>query len=142
MKTFIKNFIRNKIGYDIRRIKFPPDSPFRPMGFMPLLEGIKHRGVQCTTFLDGGANIGLVSRQIKKVYPEAKCVLVEPARELEPHLQKFCNEFKDSKYIIAGLAAKKDTLTFTVQDFIDGSSFMYRRDEEKIKNKKQRDVEV
>jgi FkbM family methyltransferase len=142
MKTFIKNFIRNDLGYDIRRIKLPPNSPDRPMGFVPLFEGVKYRGVECRTFLDGGANTTSVSRTIKKIYPGAKCILIEPNEDLEPYLQKFCNEFKDSKYFLSGLGAKKEVLTFTVSDYIGGSTFMYNRDEELIRTNKQKDVQV
>ncbi|MEO5570068.1 MAG: FkbM family methyltransferase [Bacteroidia bacterium] len=138
MKTFIKKLIAGS-GFEIRRINpFPIGSTYLPMTMKDLFEGVKFRGMACETFLDGGANTTTVSQLIKSIYPAAKCVLIEPMTELEPYLKKFCGEFKDSKYFLAGLAAKKDTLTFTVSDAPGASTFMYDSDE----SKKQRKVQV
>lgn len=142
MKAFIKRLIR-KSGYDIIRVKpFPSGSPHRPMKFADLFDGVRYRGLKCDTFLDGGANITNVSRLIKQNYPYAKGILIEPMKELEPELKKFCNEFEDSKYFIAGLGSKKDRLTLTLSDINGASSFLFQRDEELIRQNKQRDVEI
>jgi len=145
MKNLIKKII-NLIGYEVRKIDLSYleiGSDKRPVGsFKFLLEDIKHRGLNCKTILDIGANRANWSRLAKEIYPEASFCLIEPQIEMKDDLEKFCKEFPDSIYFLVGAGAKKDILTLTVWDDLAGSSFLPKPNENLKQKGKQREIEI
>lgn len=145
IKKIIKNIL-NRIGLDIRRVN-PKEivigSDNRPVGKVNfLLEDLKKRGLVCNTILDVGANITDWSRMAIEIYPNANFCLIEPQVEMKEGLENFCKEFKNSIFFLAGAGAKKEILTLTVWDDLEGSSFLPKPDD-KLKNiGKQREIEI
>jgi FkbM family methyltransferase len=152
MKNLIKTVLK-KSGYEIRRtnsldsekirqdIKIAQDQ--RPVGsFKLFLEDLKNRGWNCKTVLDVGANQGNWSRMAKEIFHEANFFLIEPQFEMKEKLVKFCEEYKDSQFILAGAGAKKETLTLTVWDDLAGSSFLPKPSENLKQIGKQREIEI
>ena len=146
MKNILKKVL-NSIGYDIKKFEkhIPPEiaSDRRPVGsFKFLLEDLKQRGLNCKNILDVGANRAGWSRMAKEIYSEANFILIEPQVEMKEDLEKFCTEFKDSSYYLAGAGAKNNTLTLTIWDDLEGSSFLPAPNESLIGKGKQRQIEI
>lgn len=114
-----------KLGVQVRLLHRPGDVG-RPVGNMRwLLEDLKARGLECRAILDVGANRADWSRMAKKVFPSARCCLVEPQHEMKPHIDRFLREFPDSTHVPAGAGAEVGELTFTVMGkTLNGSSFL------------------
>lgn len=109
------------IGYDVQR----RDSLLRPAGDMEfLLESLKRQGFSPNSILDVGANQGEWSRTAKAIFPSARCFLIEPQIEMQPDLDKFCQDFPESRWLLAGAGAEIGELTLTVWDDLAGSSFL------------------
>lgn len=125
MKKILKKII-TKAGYEIKRIKINKTQAFeKPVGIMSqFLEDLKSRGLNCTHILDIGANKTQWSRIAKKVYPDTIFYLIEPQIEMKSSLEEFCIEFSESKYFLAGAGAREESLTLTVWDDFEGSSFL------------------
>jgi FkbM family methyltransferase len=149
MKKIIKSILRST-GYEITKVnpvnsKFRSDigSDKRPIGSMKfLLEDLKQRGLNCNTILDIGANHANWSRMAKKIYPDANFCLIEPQIEMKVELDKFCSEFDNSIYFLAGAGAKKDILTLTIWDDLAGSSFLPKPNDNLKDIGKQREIEI
>lgn len=149
MKKVIKRIL-NSIGYEIRKVNQNNSNPKlysgldkRPVGSMKfLLEDMKHRGLNCKTILDVGANRTIWSRMAKEIYPDAKFCLIEPQIEMKVELDKFCDEFDNSTYFLAGAGAKQDALTLTIWDDLQGSSFLPKPDNKLKEIGKQREIEI
>lgn len=146
LKKAIKALISD-LGYELvpkhQLEVIPVGSKGRPVGDMKcLLEDMKHRGLQCFSILDVGANQGLWSRMAKEVYPECNFNLIEPQIEHEPKLKQFCEEFKGSQYFITGAGSKNEILTLTIWDDLQGSSVIYEEKEELLTIGKQRKIDV
>ncbi len=142
MKKLLKKIIKST-GYEIKKISsLPPvkiGSGNRPVGSMKfLLEDLRQRGMICKAILDVGANNAGWSRMAKEVYPEANFYLIEPQIEMKEHLDRFCRDFENSSYFLVGAGAKKDKLTFTIWDDLEGSSFLPKPNS----NLKQREIEI
>lgn len=146
MKKFIKSILRS-IGYDITKVNSKNRSVIgsdkRPVGSMKfLLEDLKQRGLNCNTILDIGANNSDWSRMAKKIYPNANFCLIEPQIEKKAELDKFCRDFDNSTYFLAGAGAKKSILTLTIWDNLTGSSFLPKPNDKLKDIGKQREVEI
>ena len=85
------------------------------------------KGFACNTLLDVGAWRGDWSRNFKAIYPQSRVVMVEPLEEMRPHLEKFCTEFPDSKFVLAGAGPKPGEMEFTIWPGLSGSSFVPER---------------
>ncbi len=143
MKKIIKNILKSA-GFEINKVYTDRiGSDKRPVGRIDtFLQDIKKRGLECRTILDVGANNTIWSRMAKSIYPDTVFYLIEPQHEMKEKLEKFCNEFNDSKYVLAGAGAKNDVMVLTMWDDLAGSSFVPKADAELIKSKKQREVQV
>ncbi|MDJ0688930.1 MAG: FkbM family methyltransferase [Xenococcaceae cyanobacterium MO_188.B32] len=82
------------------------------------------------------------SRMAKKIFPDANCFLIEPLAEMESFMEKFCEENPGSQYFLVGAGAEIKELTFTVQDRLSGSNFLYKESAQLKAQDKQRRVKV
>lgn len=118
-------------------------SPARPVGDMCfLLEDLKFRGLICNSIVDVGANRADWSRIAKRVFPSAAFYLIEPQIEMKEKLELFCQDFKDSTFILSAAGSEKGILTLTIWDDLAGSSLRPFPDEKLKALGKQRDVEI
>lgn len=142
MKTRIKEVLKS-IEYKISSEKSEIGSDKRPIGKMDfLLQDLKKRGLNCKVIVDVGANRTNWSRMAKKVFPSSSFCLVEPQIEMKESLDRFCQEYNDSVYYLAGAGAKKGRLTLTVWDDLQGSSFLPKPDDTLKNIGKQRVIEI
>ena len=149
MRKIIKQLFRLS-GFELNRINreeslsvLTPGSVARPIGSMQfLLEDLRFRGLRCNSIIDVGANRTNWSKKAVAVYPEATFCLIEPQIEMEPYLVQFCNNHLGSTYLLAGAGASEETLTLTVWDDLDGSSFLPTPSTEKKAAGKQREIEI
>lgn len=126
MKNLLKKLLHS-IGLELKRInkKSPVNIQERPVGDMRcLLEDLKSRELNCSWIMDIGANRTDWSRLAKSIYPDADFCLIEPQAEMKKCLEDFCNEFKNSIFVLAGAGAKFEIKTFTVWNELFGSSFL------------------
>jgi FkbM family methyltransferase len=145
MTRVVRRVLRSR-GYELRRVDEAPPEPGsdrRPVGDMEaLLEDLRHRGLACATIVDVGANHTHWSRSAKRVFPDARCVLIEPQTELQAELEQFVRDFPGSMYELAGAGATKSVQTLTVWDDLAGSSFRPVQDDTLKANGRQRDVPI
>ena len=145
MKKIIKDFLKSR-GYDVVKAypkNFEVGSDIRPVGKMDLmLEDLKKRGLNPRTILDVGANHTNWSRMAKEIYPSSSFCLIEPQIEMKEGLEKFCAEFENASYFLAGAGAEKGVLTLTVWDDLAGSSFLPQPDSDLKEKGKQREIEI
>ncbi len=142
---YLLNKILNFFGYEIKRAdnEVQPGSMKRKVGAMNLiLEDLKARGLNCKSILDIGANETQWSRMAKKVFPSSHFYLIEPQSEMKESLEKFCQDFKNSKHFLNGAGAKNETLKLTIWDDLAGSSFLPEHNEGLKENNIQRDIEI
>jgi FkbM family methyltransferase len=115
----------------------------RPVGDVKsLLEDLKQRGLACTSILDVGANWSGWSRMAREIFPAAHFYLIEPQLEMEEPLKKFCQEVTTANYFLAGAGSKKETLSLTMWDDLQGSSFLPAPNDELKTSGRQREVEM
>lgn len=88
---------------------------------------LEAKGFHCNTLLDVGAHKGYWSKAFKTVFPAARVFMVEPLEEMKPFLDKFCKDYSDSKYVIAGAGPQKGEMEFTIWPGLSGSSFVPER---------------
>ena len=98
--------------------------------------------LNCNVIVDVGANRTNWSRMAKKVFPSASFCLLEPQKEMKDSLDRFCQEYNDSFYYLAGAGAKKGRLILTIWDDLAGSSFLPKPDDTLKDTGKQRDIEI
>ena len=145
MRSIIKKIIHST-GFDIKRYQKQSEvfaSSSRPVGEIDmLLEDLKQRGLKCKSILDVGANLTEWSRMAKEIFPETAFYLIEPQLEMKSRLDKFVQDFPDSKYFLAGAGENPGLFTLTIWDDLAGSSFLPPKDESKQRQGKQRDIEI
>ncbi len=145
MKQLVKSLAQN-LGYDItqrNRLENLPGSNARPTGNMTFfLEDLKARGLNPSSILDVGANRAKWSREVKFVFPDASCMLIEPQLEMQSELDLFCQDFPDSQYILAGAGATQQELTLTVWENFAGSSFLPEETDDLKESGKQRNIPI
>jgi FkbM family methyltransferase len=89
-------------------------------GFERVLTGAKHRGFNCRTFVDVGANMGDRSKAVWDMFPGATCYLLEPQPNLCEHLQKVVRG-RPGAYL--GVAVGRDDGTATLRYNGDTDNF-------------------
>lgn len=141
MKDLIKNIFKI-FGLEIRKVNGANEDDIEDKAMNTLLTGLKGRGLHCTSIIDVGANRTKWSRLGKRIYPNAHFYLIEPQIEMKKKLDQFCQEFSNTSYFLAGAGAKKETLTLTINDDLDGSSFLPKPDDNLKKDGKQREIEI
>jgi FkbM family methyltransferase len=142
----LKRIVLEFFGFKLVRLNHTAleiGSDKRPVGQMDsLLEDLKHRGLNCNTIVDVGANCAGWSDMAKKIFPSANFCLIEPQIEMKEKLDAFCKQTNNSIYILAGAGAKKDVLTLTIWDDLAGSSFLVKPEQELKSSGKQREIEI
>ena len=143
MKRLIKSAFQN-LGYDVQRINVPPPgSKYRPLGDFPMfLEDVRARGLSPTFILDVGGNLGDWSRMALAVFPTAHFLLIEPQVETQDSLNRFCSEFPNVSWVMAGAGATNDHRYLSVGSDLGASSFLPRVDDALVRAGKQRQVEI
>ncbi len=136
----VKNIIRKALkncGLEIRNLQVGP------AGRMDVqLKNLRSKGLECHWILDIGANKATWSRMAKKMFPSARFFLIEPQREMQPHLQAFTTDFPDSTFILAGAGPTKTKQTLTIWEDLAGSSFLPKEIEAFKISGKQREVDM
>ncbi len=79
--------------------------------------------------MDCGANVGLWTRELLKVFPDAAVALVEPQSKLRAHLDVLCTRFPKCKVFQGGAGGKPEQKLFSYWPDQKGSTFMARADE-------------
>src|SRR4051812_32277785 len=80
----------------------------RPVGSLPsFLQDVAARGFRPDHVLDVGANQGLWSRDVRRVFPAARFTLVEPQAEMKARLDQFCAESPGSRWVNAGAGSAR-----------------------------------
>jgi FkbM family methyltransferase len=143
MKRLLK-FLFRIVGLKVtREPEAEIGSDKRPVGDIKLLlEDLKKRGLTCTSILDVGANWSGWSRMAREIFPSAHFYLIEPQVEMEESLKKFCLEVKTATYFLAGAGSKKEKLSLTVWDDLQGSSFLPKPNDDLKTRGKQREVDM
>lgn len=164
MINSFKNFISRslkKMGYEIRKrssktepdysnpkltfeFDYEPSTDNRPIGDInTFLHDIRKRGLKLNYVFDIGANKSEYSRMVKKIFPDADFLLIDPIEEMEPHLKEFCREFRGSEYILKGIGSRQETLIMTtIGESFEGSTLMLNEIPSFKSANKQREVEV
>lgn len=122
-KSLKKQFKRliSMSGYELRARSSTGDMRW-------LLEHLRDQNLAVSSILDVGANRAKWSRLAASVFPGAAFTLIEPQFEHEDALKQFCGEHAGSRYHLAGAGAEPATLTMTIWDDRQGSSFYAPRD--------------
>ena len=135
--------VLRRFGYEIHKLphRLPPVR--RPVGVMPcFLKDVAARGFKPQSILDVGANKGDWSKMAMAVFPTAALLMIEPQREMVPHLQQFCRNFPTARYIEAGAGAMPGELTLTLWDDLEGSSLLPAENSELTKDKIRRSIPI
>lgn len=88
------------------------------------LSTLKSRGLNPKHILDIGANHGTWTREVLEIFPLSNYSLVEPQHWLENSSKVLQEKFK-VKFYPFGMGNKNQTLTFTIHDRDDSSSFRF-----------------
>lgn len=81
------------------------------------------RGFEPRHIMDVGANRGKWSRVASSVFPHSSYTLIEPQKEMEPRLARFCAGHPNRRYVLAGAGSKMGELPFTIDPNTVNSSF-------------------
>jgi FkbM family methyltransferase len=131
--------LAQRLGYDIRK----RTSLRRAAGDMDfLLTQLKQSGLAPRWILDVGANNGQWSAIAKQVFPSANCCLIEPQIEMQADLDRFCQTYPGSQWILAGAGAEPGELLLTLWEDHAGSSFLPPQQADLQQTGKQRSVEI
>jgi FkbM family methyltransferase len=85
---------------------------------------LKSKGLNPKHILDIGANHGTWTREVVKIFPTAEYSLIEPQYWLEKSTLDLQAKYSVKFYPI-GMGDRNDTLTFTIHDRDDSSSFRF-----------------
>jgi FkbM family methyltransferase len=144
-QTFIQpcQAVLRRMGYELHKLPHRLPPPRRPLGHMPLfLDDVRARGFKPKSILDVGANRGDWSRIAAAVFPDASFLMIEPQREMIVHLQQFCREFPQARYVEAGAGAAPGELTLTIWADFEGSSLLPLENTTIAQDKTRRDVKI
>ena len=143
MKKIIKHIFQF-FNIELKRISNTElEKSIRPVGdFKILLEDLKNRGLKCNTVFDVGANKAEWSIILKSVYPNARCILIEPLIECIANLKDFVANHKESNYYLVAAGNDNKDQIITIWDDLYGSSLLPFEDELKKVEGKQRKIKV
>jgi FkbM family methyltransferase len=138
--------IRTRLRPVIRRfraaLRSPAPRPLHVDEMQALLVELRGRGLDCRSILDVGAYLGDWSRLAKRVFPSARCFLIEPQVEMRRSLEAFCAEYPDSRWFLAGAGPAAGELTLTHWGDVSGASFLPEASPEPLPPVQQRRVSV
>lgn len=124
MKRAMRRML-GRMGYELCNLSPGPKSRSRALGGLPLfLRDVERRGFSPNVILDVGANRGEWATEAARVFPSARFVLVEPQREMAPHLEAFCKRDPASTYALVAAGSGNGAATLTVWPDLNGSSMM------------------
>jgi len=84
---------------------------------------LAQRGLRPLRALDVGANKGKWSRDLRSVFPDCQCLLLEPQLEMKSYLDRFCRRNPGCQWICAGAGETIGELPFTLCPDTVSSSF-------------------
>lgn len=143
MKDPIKALLR-KAGFVVKRYVPPgleviPGSDARPLGEVEkFLEDVRARGFEPRGIIDVGANHGNWTKMARRVFPQAKVLMIEPQQELAEKLTRLAESSPDIDFVQAGAASEPGELVQTIWPDLAGSSFLPHVDQAKLKTGEQR----
>ena len=79
---------------------------------------------------------------LKSIYPNAKCILIEPLVECEPDLRAFIAKYNESSYYLVAAGSENSEQLITIWDDLYGSSLLPFEDDLKRAEGKQRKIKV
>ncbi len=85
------------------------------------LENAKRIGFRPETIIDVGFAYG--TQGLFEVFEGTRNILIEPVAEMEPIMQKFCDEHPGSTYMVAAASDAPGRLKMVVRRGVTGSSF-------------------
>lgn len=103
---------------------------------------IKETGFDPKHIIDVGANHGTWTRETLYYFPNACYTLLEPQNWLQSSFQDLLDRNKKIKYYPYGAGSKEETLSFTLSERDDSSTFKYTKEEAIKLGYKQIDVPV
>ena len=103
---------------------------------------IKKTGFEPKHIVDIGANHGTWTRETLQYFPNSYYTLLEPQSWLQNSFNDLINNNKKIQFYPYGAGSKKETLTFTLLDRDDSSTFKFPKEEAIKKGYKQIDVPV
>ena len=143
MKQMTKKAIRALLGrFDYQIGRIPAHCDYPQGNLEAFCRHLKRVGFEPRQIIDVGANRGLWSTDVRKVFGQARFTLVEPQVEMRPFLDKFCAESPGSQWILAGAAATNGEMALTVCDESTASTFTLTPEEAKALKLEQRIVPV
>ncbi len=123
LRTLLDKLVRG-YGYTIAPLDSAPD-PLSPQALrLRLFRQLARRGFRATHVVDVGAHTADWSWDARAVFPDCAFTLIEPQREMEPCLARFCAAQPKARYFLAGAGAAEGALPFTVARRTDSSSFL------------------
>lgn len=137
--------LKNHTDTNVKDMSTPlpaPDSNEITGSMQKTLLNLKENGLKCQQIIDVGAHMGSWSVLARKIFTEAAFHLIEPQKEMQEHLERFCKNYPSSSYSLAGAGKKKESLTLTIWDNLTGSSFLPKPNEELQQSGKQRTIEI
>ena len=129
MKKIVQKIFR-RLGFEIHRLQAAsvPGCGQERSSLEGSLDQAKRAGVLPATVIDVGAAFGSFSRSCHEVFPQARCLLIEPLVEYVPSLTKVVDQIPGASYEIAVAAAEERTASLNVHQDLVGSS-LYRESE-------------
>lgn len=92
------------------------------------LLNLKAQGFAPRHIIDVGANVARWSGDAQTVFPDCRYTLIEPQRELEPKLARFCRGKPNRRYVIAGAGATSGQMLLTIKPDCTASNFVTSRE--------------
>ncbi|MFZ9956816.1 MAG: FkbM family methyltransferase [Flavobacteriales bacterium] len=80
--------------------------------------------IKIENILDIGAHKGVWSANSKNYFPNAKCSLFDPLKEMAPFLKQHCLKYPSDQYFSVGLGSVKESKEITKYLDLEGSSFL------------------
>jgi FkbM family methyltransferase len=124
-----------RAGYDlVRRQNLAPTGSLSlpPIGHDVCLKGLVSRGYQPAAVMDIGAAYGAWTRMALQYWPASHYLLIEPLQEHREHLTELSKSAANVAALTAAVGAQSGELEFGVQSTLDGSSFLYPGQEQRL----------
>jgi len=102
------------------------------------LRFLRQRGIAPRCILDVGANETRWARMAAEVFPESRLVLIEPQDEMVPAMVAFCESHLSARFVRAGAAANAGQAVQTIWEGLQGSTFVFPVDDQKLADGSQR----
>jgi FkbM family methyltransferase len=131
------NKMLSRLNYRVNHL-----SKFPKAKLSATMLNLAERGFEPKHILDIGANKGRWSQDARAVFPDCAFTLIEPQIEMKSHLDRFCKDNPDCRWIQAGAGAANDKMLFTVVPDTVSSSFAFTEEEARLSGYQQREIPV